>query len=295
MPRFDPTELARFGGLALIARQIVEGFLTGTHRSPFKGFSTEFAEHRPYTPGDEIRRIDWRAFGKTDRYFVKEYEDETNLKAMLVVDASGSMRYRGRQPLSKFEFAQQVAASLAYLLLSQLDAVGLIVHDTRPRQWIPPKARSKHLLTLLAALTAASPGGETSLADVWQDVAGRHLARRGLVVLLSDCFDDADTLARALRRLRYHRHEVMLFQVMAPEELDFPFESVTKFRDLERTGLTVQYDARRLREEYVQNVEAHRARLRAAAQDLHVDYHLLRTDEPVDRALGAYLARRSLR
>lgn len=295
MPRFDPTELARFGGLALVARQVVEGFLTGVHRSPFKGFSTEFAEHRPYSPGDEVRRVDWRAYGKTDRFYVKEYEDETNLKAVLVVDASGSMTYRGRQRLSKFEFAQQVAASLAYLLLSQLDAVGLLTHDTKPRASVPPKASPKHLLTLLRALEVARPGGETSLADVWQDVAGRHLKRRGLVILLSDCFDQADRLVRALRRLRYHRHEVMLFQVLAPEELEFPFDAATKFRDLERLGAEVVYDARRLREDYVRNFEAFRAQLKAAAEALHIDYHVLRTDDPVDRALGAYLARRAVR
>ncbi|MGL4423319.1 MAG: DUF58 domain-containing protein, partial [Gemmataceae bacterium] len=154
---FDPTELARYGGLSLVARRVVEGFLTGIHRSPFKGFSIEFAEHRQYYPGDEIRHIDWRAFGKTDRYYIKEYEEETNLKCMVVVDASGSMNYRGRQKLSKFEYAQQVAASLAYLLLAQLDAVGLIIHDTKIRNLIPAKTSSKHLLTLLRALEGTTP------------------------------------------------------------------------------------------------------------------------------------------
>ncbi len=295
MVRFDPTELAKFGGLALVARQVVEGFLSGIHRSPFKGFSAEFAEHRQYYPGDEIRRIDWRAHGKTDRYFVKEYQEETNLKAVLVVDASGSMKYRGRQALSKFEYAQQVAASLAYLLLAQLDAVGLLVHDTKPRAFVPPRASAKHLLALLTALADTKPGGETSLADVWHDIAGRHLKRRGLVILLSDCFDDATRIGRAIRHLRYHRHEVLLFQVMAPEELDFPFRSATRFRDLERAGSEVLFDARRLRAEYLRNVESHRAALRKSSEDQRADYHLLRTNEPVDRALGAFLARRAFR
>ncbi len=295
MPRFDPTELAKFGGLALVARQVVEGFLSGVHRSPFKGFSVEFAEHRQYYPGDEIRRIDWRAYGKTDRYFVKEYEEETNLKAVLVVDASGSMAYRGRQKLSKFEYAQQVAASLAYLLLAQLDAVGLLTHDARPRAFVPPKASAKHLLTLLTALAETKPSGETSLASVWHDLAGRHLKRRGMVILISDCLDDPARLGRALRRLRYHRHEVMLFHVLAPEELEFPFRSATRFRDLERPGSRVLFDARRLRDEYLKNFDEYRRVLRKAAEDQRIDYHLLRTDEPVDRALGAYLARRAMR
>lgn len=289
---FDPTELARYGGLALVARRVVEGFLTGVHRSPFKGFSIEFAEHRQYYPGDEIRRIDWRAYGKTDRYFIKEYEEETNLKAVLVVDASGSMGYRGKQPLSKFEFAQQVAASLAYLLLGQLDAVGLLTHDTQPRAFIPPKTSSKHLLTLLRQLEATQTGGETSLGEVWDQIAGRHLKRRGMAILISDCLDNVPSLSRALRHLRYGHHEVILFHVLAPEELTFPFDQPTKFKNLEVKGHELTVDARRMREEYLRNFEAYRADLRRTVEELHIDYQLLRTDEPVDRALGAYLARR---
>jgi uncharacterized protein (DUF58 family) len=289
---FDPTELARYGGLTLVARTVVEGFLTGIHRSPFKGFSVEFAEHRQYYPGDELRHVDWRAYGKTDRFFVKEYEEETNLKAFVVVDASGSMRYRGRQQFTKFEYAQQVAASLAYLMLAQLDAVGLITHDTKVRQLVPPRATSKHLLALLHALEAAEPGGETALAPVWDELAAHHLKRRGLVVLISDCFDEPRQLARALRRLRHRRHEVLLFHVLAAEEIEFPFERPTRFRDLERLGDEVRADAKRLRAEYRANFEAYRAELCRTARDLGIDYHLLRTDEPVDRALGAYLARR---
>lgn len=290
---FDPTELARYGGLSLVARNVVEGFLSGIHRSPFKGFSLEFAEHRQYYPGDEIRRIDWRAYGKTDRYFIKEYEDETNLKAVLVVDASGSMGYQGKQKLSKFAFAQQVAASLAYLLLGQLDAVGLLTHDTQPRQFIPPKASGKHLFMLLRALEQTQIGGETNLGDVWDRIAGQHITRRGLVILLSDCFGDIPGITRALRHLRHGRHDVILFQTLAPEELDFPFKNPTKFRSLEVKGYELTVDARRLREEYQRNFEDHRQQLRRVAEELRIDYVMLRTDEPVDRALGAYLATRA--
>src|SRR5712671_737695 len=161
---FDPSSLAKYGRLALVARTLVEGFLSGVHKSPYKGFSVEFAEHRQYYPGDEIRHIDWRAFGKTDRYYIKEYEEETNLKSHLLVDASGSMSYKGAGDASKFQFAQYVAASLAYLMLHQRDAVGLVTHDTRLRQMIAPKANSKHLLHLLRTLEQTEPGGETSLA-----------------------------------------------------------------------------------------------------------------------------------
>jgi uncharacterized protein (DUF58 family) len=289
---FDPTELARCGGLALVARSVVEGFLSGMHRSPFKGFSQEFAEHRQYYPGDEIRRIDWRAYGKTDHYFIKEYEDETNLKAVLVVDASGSMGYRGGQQLSKFDFARRVAASLAYLLLGQLDAVGLLTHDTKPRRFIPPKASGKHLFMLLRELDRTRVGGETSLGTVWDQIAGHHLKRRGLVILLSDCFGDIPSITRSLRHLRHGRHEVILFQTLAPEELDFPFNKPTKFRSLELNGYELTVDARRVREEYRRNFDDHRRELRRVADELRFDYVTLRTDEPVDRALGAYLAAR---
>lgn len=292
---FDPSELSRYGGLTLLARTLVEGYFTGIHRSPFKGFSIEFAEHRQYYPGDEIRHIDWRAYGKTDRYYIKEYEEETNLKAYLVVDASGSMKYRGKQALSKFEYAQQVAASLAYLMLAQLDAVGLITHDTRIRTLIPPKTSSKHLLTILKTLEGTQPAGETSLAPIWDHIAAHQLKRRGMVILLSDCLDSVESLERALRHFRYRNHEVLLFHILAPEELEFPFRNPTRFRNLEATGQSITTDARRLRDEYLKNFDAYRQQLRRTVQDLKIDYLLLRTDEPVDRALGVYLARRSLR
>src|ERR1700676_4573879 len=192
---FDPTSLAKYGRLTMVARSVVEGFLNGVHKSPFKGFSVEFAEHRQYYPGDEIRRIDWRAYGKTDRFYIKEYEEETNLKPYLLVDASGSMAYGGKH-LGKFQYAQYIAASLAYLMLHQLDAVGLVVHDTRVRQMIPPRANSKHLLRLIQLLEQTQPGGETSMAPLWHELAGQ-LKRRGLVVILSDCFDQIGPLMHA--------------------------------------------------------------------------------------------------
>jgi uncharacterized protein (DUF58 family) len=293
MVRFDPTELRKYGGLTLLARQVVEGFLTGVHRSPFKGFSVEFAEHRQYTPGDEIRHIDWRAFGKTDRYYVKEYEEETNLKAYLLVDASGSMDYRGsRKALSKFEYSQHVAASLAYLMLHQMDAVGLITLDTKIRGLVPPRANPKHLLRVLTTLEKTTPGGETAMAPLWHELAGHHLKRRGMVFILSDFFDQLDPLMKALQHLRHRNHEVVLLQVLAPEELEFPFKRLTQFRNLETRDQKVLVDTRRLRDDYLANFQRFRDELKERAGRLHVDYHLLRTDQPVDRALGIYLSRR---
>jgi uncharacterized protein (DUF58 family) len=293
MIQFDPTSLSKYGRLALVARTLVEGFLTGAHKSPYKGFSVEFAEHRQYYPGDEIRHIDWRAYGKTDRYYIKEYEEETNLRAHLLVDASGSMAYRGKHP-SKFQYAQYIAASLAYLMLHQRDAVGLVTHDTRVRQILPPRANVKHLLRVLHTLEQTRPGGETSMAPLWHELAGQ-LPRRGLVVVLSDCFDQLDALLRALRHFRHQKHEVLLFHVLAPEEIEFPFKKMTQFRNLEVSDHRLLVDPQQLRREYLKNFEAFCHQLRHQAGQAQIDYHLLRTDEPVDRALGVYLTKRQTR
>jgi uncharacterized protein (DUF58 family) len=292
--RFNPSDLAKFGGLTLTARQLVEGFLTGLHKSPYKGSSVEFAEHRQYYPGDEIRHIDWRAYGKTDRYFIKEYEEETNLKAYLLVDASGSMSFAGKHP-SKFRHAQITAASLAYLMLQQLDAVGLVTHDTRLRTKIPPRASAKHLLRLLTTLEQTKPGGETALGPIWQELAAHHVKRRGLIVILSDCFDQIESLLLALRRFRYQKHEVLLFHILAPEEMEFPYSRLTQFRNLELSDDRLLVDPSRLRQEYLANFRAFCQRLREGVGQMQIDYHTLRTDEPVDRALGIYLARRQQR
>jgi uncharacterized protein (DUF58 family) len=290
--RFDPSSLSKYGRLSMIARNVVEGFLTGVHKSPYKGFSIEFAEHRQYSPGDEIRHIDWRAWGKTDRYYVKEYEDETNLRAHLLVDASGSMAYRGRGP-SKFEYAQYVAASLGYLMLHQRDAVGLAVHDNKLRALIPPRAQSKHLLHLIQTLEETQPGGETGMAALWHQLAGQ-IKRRGMIVILSDCFEGIEPLLGALRHFRHERHEVLLFHVLAPEEIDFPFTNWTQFRSLETRDRQL-VDAGRLRREYLDNFNRFCKQLQSEARQINVDYHQMRTDEPVERALGVYLTMRQSR
>lgn len=285
----DPTLLAHHGRLALKARDLVEGFLTGMHKSPFKGFSIEFAEHRQYTPGDEIRHIDWRVFGKTDRYFIKEYEEETNLQAALVVDASGSMGFAGRG-ISKYDYAATVAASLGYLMLQQRDAVGLLVHDHEARHRLPPRANSKHWLRLVQTLEQTQPGGETALAPLWHQLAGQ-LRRRGLVILLSDCFDHLADLVLALRHFRHRRQEVILLHILAPEELEFPYTRWTEFRSLEDAGRHT-LDPLALKQHYLQEFENFCRELRTQASDMQIDYHRMRTDEPIERALGYYLANR---
>jgi uncharacterized protein (DUF58 family) len=290
---FDLSALAKYGRLNMVARAVVEGFLSGVHKSPYKGFSVEFAEHRQYYPGDEIRHIDWRAYGKTDRYYIKEFEQETNLKAYLLVDASGSMAYRANF-LSKFQYAQYIAGSLAYLMLHQRDAVGLITHDTRLRQIIPPRGTSKHLLHLLRALEETEPRGETSLAPLWHELAGQ-MEQRGMIIILSDCFDQLAPLMRALWHFRHRRHELILFHILAPEEMEFPFKKWTQFRNLEMAGQKMLVDPQGLRKQYLAHFNAFCEQLRRRAGQMQIDYHLLRTDMPVERALGHYLTRRQAR
>ena len=289
----DPTALACFGRLELLARLVVEGVMAGLHKSPFKGFSVEFAEHRQYGPGDEIRHIDWRAFGKTDRYYVKEYEEETNLKAILVVDSSGSMGYAG-QTISKLEHARRMAASLAYLMIGQRDAVGLVTSGTLLRSMIPPRSAPSHFSVLCQQLEATKIGGETALGGILHSLADR-IRRRGLVIILSDGFDELENLVSALKHLRHRHHEVLFFHILAPEEEEFPFKSPMQLRNLERDDHRVRVDPLALRAAYLERFQAFCRSLKERVRAMGVDYHRASTGEPVEKTLLDYLAARSRR
>jgi len=289
----DPTALARFGRLELIARLVVEGVMSGLHKSPFKGFSVEFAEHRQYGPGDEIRHIDWRAYGKSDRYYVKEYEEETNLKGYLVVDSSGSMGYAGRT-VSKFEHARRLAASLAYLMISQRDAVGLVTFDDDIRAMIPARSAPGHFSIVSKALEETTTGGETALSGILHTLAER-IPRRGLVVILSDGFDEIDALTSALRHLRHRRHEVLFFQTLAPEEEEFPFRRPARFRNLERLDQSLRVDPFALRAAYLERFRTFCATLKERLQGMDADYHRASTAESIEKTLLDYLSSRSRR
>jgi uncharacterized protein (DUF58 family) len=290
--------LATLGRLELTARGMVEGFVAGKHRSPHKGFSVEFAEHRQYVPGDDLRNLDWRVLGRKDRYYIKQYIEETNLRATLLVDASGSMAYGGSaaaamdgQPASKFAYAQYLAASLTYLLIGQADAVGMVTFDTRLRTYYPARSRASQVRLILEELDRTQPGGETGLADVLHDIAER-IPRRGLVIILSDLFDDTDQLLKALHHFRYRRHEVMVMHIMAEEELRFPFDSFTDFRDLELEGEQLALDPKTIRASYLDRVRAFLKSVEAGCGEMEIDYVPLNTTTPYDRALADYLSRR---
>mgnify|MGYP001580605299 CR=1 FL=1 len=293
-----PEALGRLGRLQFIARGVVEGFVTGRHRSPYKGFSAEFAEHRQYVPGDDVRDLDWRVYGRNDRYYVKQFIDETNLRATILLDASGSMAYAGdraspvagRVP-SKFEYGRYVAASMAHLMIHQQDAVGLVTFDRRVRRYIPARSRPMHLRIVLDELAATRAGDETALAPVLHDIAER-IHRRGLVMLISDLFADVDAILEALHHFRHRKHEVVVFQVLADEELTFPFQQWTDFHGLEQPDRNIRLDPRAVRAEYLARFEQFQRRLRTDCGRMKIDCVTLCTRDPYDNALAVYLAGR---
>ncbi len=294
----DPDALAKIQRLELIARGVVEGFVAGRHKSPYKGFSVEFAEHRQYSPGDDLRDLDWRVYGKSDRYYIKQYIEETNLRATILLDASGSMKYRGTRaqahdgaPLSKFEYGQYLAASLAHLMIHQQDAVGLVTFDTAVRKYIPARSRASHLRVILDELVRTAPGEETSLAPIFHDIAERA-HRRGLIIVISDLFDDPEPVLNALHHFRYKKHEVMLLHVLAEEELTFPFEQWAHFEDLEVQGRRLRLDPRSVRAEYLDQVHRFLRRIELGCGQMNVDYVPMSTGRGFDMALAHYLAQR---
>ena len=285
-----PADLRKISNLQVLARVVVDGFCTGLHRSPQKGYSVEFKQHRQYVPGDEIRHIDWRVFGKTDRFYVREFEEETNLRATLLLDASGSMAY-GADERGKLTYATRLAACLAYLMLQQQDSVGLVTFDTRVRRYIPPRANVGHLQHLTGELQAATPGGETELAEIFHELVPR-LHRRGLLIILSDCFGDVPRLLSALAHLRHARHEVLIFQIWHRDELEFPFDYRTRFDCLEVQGSRQFIDPSHFRAVYEANLENFRNELTQGCRRHRIDLVPLVTDQPYAEALSRYLTLR---
>ncbi|MBX7168437.1 MAG: DUF58 domain-containing protein [Pirellulales bacterium] len=291
-PKFlDPQTLAKLQGLELRARSIVEGYVSGVHRSPFHGFSIEFAEHREYVPGDDLRYVDWKVFGKTDKYYLKQYEEETNLVCYLLLDTSESMRYRGPDAaMSKLEYAQCVAASLAYLVLQQQDSVGLVTFDREVRQFIRAGGNPSHLKQLLHAMEQSSADRKSRMGPIFHDLAER-IRKRSVVVVLSDLFDDINSIVAGLKHLRHRRHEVVIFHVLDAAELEFPFQSTTLFKGLEQWP-EVLTDSRSIRRAYLQEFEGFLRGVRRACRERRIDYLQLRTDQTLDVALSGFLAAR---
>lgn len=286
----DPEGLARIGNMELVARQVVEGFLTGRHRSPYHGFSVEYLDHRAYAPGDELRTLDWKILARNDKYFVKLFEDETNLRAYILLDCSQSMDFKSGQ-VSKLEYGSFLAAALTYLLLRQNDAVGLVLFDHEVREQLPARARPTQFRRVLDLLERTGPRGDTNVGGVLHEVAER-IKRRGMVIVISDLIDDEASIASGLQHFRHDHHEVIVFHVMDDAELVFPYERLTRFKDMEGGGRVVA-NPKSLRSRYLARVNAFTERLKNDCFERRIGYHLTNTKQPYDVALAAYLDKRS--
>jgi uncharacterized protein (DUF58 family) len=289
-PFLDPAVVARLGTLELKARTIVEGFLSGLHRSPFKGFSVEFAEYRQYLPGDDLSTIDWKVFARSDRYYVKKFEEETNLDAHLLIDVSGSMGY-GSTAMTKFEYAACLAASLAYLMNRQRDGVGLTAFDDKIVEMLPAGSRPGHLRNILLTLDRLKLGRETNVSKPLHQIVD-SLSKRGMVVLISDLLDDADAVIRSLKHFQFRGNDVIVFHVLDPHEIDFPFDRATKFEDLETSEEVLAVPAA-VRDHYLREMSGLIDRYRRELGSTGIDYQLLSTNRPLELALMSYLSTRS--
>ncbi len=286
----DPRALLRISRLELKARLIVEGYISGLHKSPYHGFSVEFAQHREYVPGDDIRHVDWKVFGRSDRFYVKEYEEETNMRVYVLLDVSESMAYGPPGGLEKLSYGRYVAASISFLALRQQDAVGLALFDDQVRTFISPSSTHGQLATVCGALEEVSPQRPTSIGDVLNRLAS-EIHRKSLVVVISDVFDDLDRVALGLRRLRHRGNEIILFHVLADDELTFPFTRMTRFEGLEEMQDAL-VDPPSIRKAYCDEIEAFRAELRKRCRRDRTDYVFLNTSQTFDVPLATFLAAR---
>ena len=286
----QPAVVAQLANMELRARLVVEGFITGLHKSPYHGFSVEFTEHRQYMPGDEIKHIDWKAYGKTDRFYIKQFEEETNLKSYLIVDASRSMDYASKGNLKKFEYASYVAAALSYMMIEQRDAVGLTLFDEGVRLSLPPRATRSYLKEILKELESAQPANKTGTAASLHLIA-EQIKRRGLVIVLSDLFDSPESVMTALKHFRHRGHDVIVMQILDPLERSFAFDNDAIFKDLE-TREELMTQPWHIQKEYQQSMQEFLDFYKRRCRDNNIDYVLLDTSMPFDKALFEYLNKR---
>ena len=288
----QPVTIAQLKSIEMKARLVVEGFITGLHRSPYHGFSVEFAEHRQYRPGDSIKHLDWKILGRTEKHYVKQYEEETNLRSMIAVDTSASMNYASKGNITKFEYASYLAAALSYLLIKQRDAVGLTLYDTDIRKFIPPRSKQSYLHELLKTLVNVEPANETGTSQSLNKLAER-INRRGLVVIISDFFDDPEAIMNGLKHFRHKQHDVLAFQILDPREQDFKFKMTgANFQDME-TGEELVTQPYQIQQSYAETMDDFLNTLRRESRNHFIDYHLITTDTPFDKALRAYLTKRA--
>lgn len=295
-----PDEIANMlGRLEFLARKTKEGTVSGRHTSPHKGFSVEFAEHRQYVPGDDLRNLDWRVYGKSDRYYIKQFIEETNMRVTLLLDASGSMSYAGEQSaslggqahISKFEYARYLASALTYMLVRQQDAVGLVTFAGEIRKYLQPTAKPSQIKVVLEELRNTIPGSITRCANTFHEIAER-IPARGMVIILSDLFDDAEAIKKALHHFQWKNHELIVFHLMAEEELSFPFQKFDEFRCLEVNGQRVSIDPVTIRASYLERLQRHLKELELTCGQMGADYVPVNTSTPVEQTLYSYFTNR---
>ena len=296
VPRFlDPNTLSRLSSMEMRARIVVEGFVSGLHKSPYRGFGVEFVEYRQYTPGDDVRHVDWKTVARSDRYYVKEYEDETNLQCVLLLDCSASMGYRSAQSggLDKLEYGSYLAASLAHLIMRQGDGVGLVTFDQAVRDYLPPSSKNTQLPAIHTMLDGLRASEGTDIGKPLHELA-ESISRRGLVILISDLIDDVDEMMNALMHFRFKGHEVLVFHIVDREELDFSFTETARFDDPE-TGERITVTPSAIREDYMDAVRTFMESIRTGCAKIKVDYERMETERPLDYALFSYLSRRMVK
>jgi uncharacterized protein (DUF58 family) len=284
-----PEAIKRIARLEIRARHIVEGFLSGMHRSPYFGQSVEFLQHREYARGDDLRHIDWKVWAKQDRYYIKQFEEDTNMRCTMLVDVSGSMQY-GSGPLNKNEYASTVVASLSYLLLRQQDAVGCVAFDDVIRTKVPQLSKRNHLMSIIQALSESGPRDQTDASQILREVAETY-PRRGMMVLVSDLFTDPESLLKGLKLLRQRGHDVMVFHLLDDDELTFPFNGPTRFEGLE-SDAALNCNPRALRDGYMEALHTFLDTVRTGCAKIQVDYALVKTSDPLDAVLAQYLSNR---
>lgn len=286
----QPETVAQMENMEMRARLVVEGFITGLHRSPFHGFSVEFAEHRQYRPGDEIKYIDWKIYSRTDRYYVKQFEEETNMRAVVAVDTSGSMGYASQGNITKFQYATYLASALMYLILKQKDAAGVALYSNEITTYLPPRAKLSYVRELITAIDSSQPSNTEGTALALSRIAER-VARRSLVIIISDFFDDIENVASALKHFRHQKHDVLAIQVLDPREVDFDFGWAATFKDMETAEEIVSHPFQ-IQQSYKQAVSDFITNLKRECYNINVDYLQVLTNQPFDKALTEYIAKR---
>jgi uncharacterized protein (DUF58 family) len=287
----EPSFISKLKTLELKARLVVEGFMVGLHKSPYHGFSVEFSEHRPYMQGDNLKDVDWKVYGKTEKFFIKQYEEETNLRSYILLDTSSSMKFSSKGNISKLEYGSTLAAALSFLMINQQDAVGLSLYSENIRKFIPPKARRSYLQEIFTALAGIQASDKTNTAASLNSVAEK-INRRGFVIIISDFFDDIRSVLTALKHFRYKKNEVLVLQILDPLELSFAFGKDAIFKDLE-TADEITTQPYQIQKAYKEAMKEFTEKIKSECLNSKIDYHLIETSQPYDKALLSYLQKRS--